>query len=750
MDCVSEASLILEKQKNIEKLNEVNKLANKMMEQRNYNNMKDVKVSKSISKCKTVNDVSYKKGGDKEKQKVDSLHFVTSYLHETDKLIEQTKDLKNLIVKSTYQVVDSIQELKKENQVSSNVFSTDENKLNENEAKSFKNQESHSSIYHKSDKNLSPCSKDSSNFTTFSTNISHQSSFNFEAAEVDDKINNTIGISEKSIMSKLENLNSEFNSLCKNSIQADMLELAKPIKSSTISPRINKTSLSDVLNNNNNVSNSISILSSITDIKVPQLDLSELIKSKESFTDTKSSQNDKSDETMKNRLNDTNYKNNDLNFKKESTSERNTKLYMVNEKDKNKLSTKEKKLYKVLNKANVPDYNCNFRENFKLSHKKCTLDTIPNEMWLLIFSFLSFENLFAIRLVCSKFYNLANDSSLWRQIKLTDKKLTNSSLKLYSSNSPRHLEFNKCSSKLLTNLDMRNFFQSLKKSLVSLSVISCSGKAFLGDNISLHVSTHCLNIRKINIPWSCITSDGFSALVESLNCIEEIDISGNSLIDDSSFLKFVEKHSTKLVSIQMEGCFNISPFLIFKMVDTSPKLKVLNIALCNRIDNQTCNKICSALPSIRRLDLHGVKSFDDTSLKLLSENSNSLHTLIIGNCSEITDKGAMYLSRFSFRHLDISNCFKITNQPLLSHNFSQLEIIDTSSLAVSDAFIKHLSYSAPRLHTIKVSYCCHITNDAFVKFVLSAKNLKHVWAYGCKQINFSLLKEVNPSLSLKL
>ena len=47
MDCVSEASLILEKQKNIEKLNEVNELANKMMEQRNYNNMKDVKVSKS-------------------------------------------------------------------------------------------------------------------------------------------------------------------------------------------------------------------------------------------------------------------------------------------------------------------------------------------------------------------------------------------------------------------------------------------------------------------------------------------------------------------------------------------------------------------------------------------------------------------------------------------------------------------------------------------------------------------------------
>ena len=241
-----------------------------------------------ISKSKTVNDVSHKKASDIEKQKVDSLHFVTSYLHETDKLIEQTKDLKNLIVKSTYQVVDSIQELKKENQVSSNVFSTDENKLNENEAKSFKNQESHSSIGHKSDKNLSPCSKDSSNFTTFSTNINHQSSFNFEAAEVDDKINNTIGISEKSIMSKLENLNSEFNSLCKNSIQANMLELAKPINSSTISPRINKTFLTDVLNNNNNVSNSISILSSITDIKVPQLDLSELIKSKEFFTDTKS------------------------------------------------------------------------------------------------------------------------------------------------------------------------------------------------------------------------------------------------------------------------------------------------------------------------------------------------------------------------------------------------------------------------------------------------------------------------------
>ena len=48
MDSVSEASSIFEeKQKNIEKLNEVNELANKMMEQRNYNSMKGVEVSKS-------------------------------------------------------------------------------------------------------------------------------------------------------------------------------------------------------------------------------------------------------------------------------------------------------------------------------------------------------------------------------------------------------------------------------------------------------------------------------------------------------------------------------------------------------------------------------------------------------------------------------------------------------------------------------------------------------------------------------
>jgi len=756
MDSVSEASSIFEeKQKNIEKLNEVNELANKMMDQRNYNSMKGVEVSKSVSKRKTVNDGSYKisilqNNIDKNKQKNDSLHFVSSYLHESDKLIEQTKDLKNLIVKSTYQIVDSIQELTKENQVTSNLFTTEEFESKNNVVKSFQNHESLSSINYKNNQNVSQCSKDSSNFTSFCTNTNMQSSI-FEAAEVDDKINDTIGISEKCIMSKLENLNTEFNSLCKNPIPTNILELAKPFTSTTISPRINKTCLSDELNNNGRVSNSTSVLSSVTDIEVPQLDLSELLKSKEFLNDTKSSRNvEKTNKTLEKSLNDKNYQNNDLNCKKESTSERNNKLYLVNENDKNMFSNKQKNLYNVPIKANFPDFNCNFRESFKLSRKKCTLDTIPNEMWLLIFSFLSFENLFAIRLVCSKFYNLANDSSLWRRIKLTDKKLTNSSLKVYSRNSPRHLEFNKCSSKLLTNTDMRSFFQSLKTSLMSLSVVSCSGKAFLGDNISLHVSTHCLNVRTINIPWSCITSDGFSALVESLNFIENIDISGNSLIDDSSFLKFVEKHCTNLLSIQMEGCFNISPYLILKMVDNSPKLKVLNIALCNRIDNQTSNKICSALPNIRCLDLHGIKSFDDTSLKLLSENSKLLHTLIVGNCSEITDKGAMFLSRFSFKHLDISNCFKITDQSLLSHNFSQLEVIDLSSLAVSDTFIKHLSYSAPRLHTIKVSYCCHITNDAFVKFVSSAKNLKHVWAYGCKQINFSLLKEVNSTLTLKL
>ena len=701
-----------------------------------------------------INDVQNKNVIDENKLKPDSLHFVTNYLQETDKLIEQTKNLKSLSVKTTYQVVNSIQELKKVNQPSKSVLnSTEKDELLHNETTSLKNQKNASSINHTNNQHDFHCAEASGNFTNFCSNTTVQSNCKSETVKIDNKINNTIDNSEKNIMSKLERLNTEFNSLCKNSSKTCIVEQLKPsTNSNTTSPRTNKPSVMDLFNNNDIFSNSVDVSSSFTDIIVPQLDFSDLVKSEDSLTDTKRSQNYKSYGILQNGLKDTKKNVSNTQNKNCNSLNRSENLFLKNN-DHKKIVSKEEHnqtLFVKKNEINFSNSDSSRLGNFYPSHHNCTFDIIPNEMWLLIFSFLSFKDLFALRQSCSKFYYLANDSSLWRRVRLANKKLTYRSLKVYSSKSPRHLELINCNSKLLTNSDMRHFFQSMKTSLVSLSVISCSGKAFLGDNISLHVSCHCFNLRKIHIPWSSITNNGFSALVESLHLIEEIDISGNSLINDSSFFKFVEKHSTNLLNMQMEGCFNISPYLILKMVENSPKLKGLNISLCNRIDNQTCNKICSALPSICYLDVHGVKCFDDTSLNILSKNSVLLNTLIVGNCSEITDKGAVFFNRYGFKHLDISNCYKITDQSLLAQNFSQLELIDASSLAVSDTFIENLAYTAHKLHTIKVSYCYHITNDAFVKLISSMKNLKHVWAYGCKQINFSLLKEISPNLNFKM
>ena len=47
MDCTFEVDSVLEKENNIKELHKVNELANKMLKQRNFDNLKDVDVSES-------------------------------------------------------------------------------------------------------------------------------------------------------------------------------------------------------------------------------------------------------------------------------------------------------------------------------------------------------------------------------------------------------------------------------------------------------------------------------------------------------------------------------------------------------------------------------------------------------------------------------------------------------------------------------------------------------------------------------
>ncbi|KAL9979146.1 hypothetical protein ACROYT_G016761 [Oculina patagonica] len=381
---------------------------------------------------------------------------------------------------------------------------------------------------------------------------------------------------------------------------------------------------------------------------------------------------------------------------------------------------------------------------------------LPDEILLLIFSFLPHKDLVSCSRVCWQFYRISMDESLWKVIVLgQNANITDEWLHAIGTRRPMSLTISKCRGDKITAKGLRELFRNCSDSLEELNFSRCRGGELIGESVLLHVAARCHWLKSVDASWTNVSDNGVQALVDNVKRLECLCLNGCSAVSDQSIKCVASKHGKTLRIFEVFGCFNITPAGMKILGQTCKQLQTLNIGQCYKITDTAIGCLVSNLPELENLDLRGCKQVRDSAVKKIVRHCPLITTLALANCPLITDVSlaeiATNLPRI--RSLDICGCSKVTDNGIcaLSRNCHRLELLDLTSTGVGHKSVLSLAnYCSQSLCNLKLSFCTDIYYNTVVHLAKQCKRLTTLHLYGCKRIrNASNLKLLNPALTIE-
>ncbi|KAJ7335572.1 hypothetical protein JRQ81_013513 [Phrynocephalus forsythii] len=358
--------------------------------------------------------------------------------------------------------------------------------------------------------------------------------------------------------------------------------------------------------------------------------------------------------------------------------------------------------------------------------------------------------------VCHRFYQLARDETFWKDIRLTDCHCLNDNwLVPLGNHHPQRFTLDHChdEAQKITDVGLRQFFQHCGGSLTELSIKSCSGPGFRGDNVLLHASTFCSNLTTIDVSWTGATDAGLNALVKETRRLQSFSANGCQFTDDS-VVALAEKHGKSLQKLEIFGCHPITAKCLTSVAVKCPHLKVLNIGGIHKINEDCLVKIVTSMRRLTSLNCMGLSMVTDSVIHFIVKKLPELECLVLSSCSQVTDIALMEISTYlpTIRHLDINGCEEVTDVGVqaLAGSCSKLSYIDLSSTATSKRGVCSLANFCFRaLECVKLSFCKNISPDAVVKLCKNCKKLKILHLYGCSFLpDLESIKMINKHIKV--
>ena len=219
---------------------------------------------------------------------------------------------------------------------------------------------------------------------------------------------------------------------------------------------------------------------------------------------------------------------------------------------------------------------------------------------------------------------------------------------LFSQTHIHSLDLTWCS--ILTDAHLK----VLAENLVNLIDLTLSGCKNITDQGMKHLSLNCKKLQQLDISvCGLITTTSIESVLK--NCVElqALNLSWCKITD--SLLAQISIYATRLHTIKLNNCTDISDQGIENMMQNGGLLEDIDLSFCFKLTDNSIKSIATT-------------------------NKTRLKVLNISWCQNITDKGVAYLGQ-SCTHLvrlDVSWCNKLTHlgiQALVS-NCQRLKIID--------------------------------------------------------------------------
>eukprot|EP01135_Chromosphaera_perkinsii_P001655 Nk52_evm32s208 gene=Nk52_evmTU32s208 len=359
--------------------------------------------------------------------------------------------------------------------------------------------------------------------------------------------------------------------------------------------------------------------------------------------------------------------------------------------------------------------------------------TLPEEIFLNIFSHLEQTDLSRCGRSCTLFKRITSDETLWRSIDLSGKKLSHASLGDIGSKRPRQLKL--AQARGLSTKGIRRLAENCGS---SLKCINLSGVDGLEDSNLTPLVRSCHELNFIDISWSKVTDTGIQALVRHCPKITGLVLKGCHLITDNALSNIAKTYKTKLVHLDLFGCYNITSSKAEWLGLLCPNIQTLSLAQCARISDGCIGRLAESLKKLEIIDLKGIKQVRDSCVRKIGKYCINLKVLCLSHCSLLTDSGVAELGRYSesLVRLDLGGCINVSDSSigLLARRLPNLQYLDISSTNITSLSIDLLAEHCLNLNTVNASYCCEITEASLKNMVRRCIRLKELYLYGCARL----------------
>lgn len=315
-----------------------------------------------------------------------------------------------------------------------------------------------------------------------------------------------------------------------------------------------------------------------------------------------------------------------------------------------------------------------------------------------------------------------------------------------------------------------------------------------------------------------ISGDGLATITKQCTDLKHLSLSGCMGISGAGF-GIIGQNSRELVTLKLSGCRQVSTWAFMKIFGGCNQIKHLDISFCSLVTDEEIKLLadnCSC--SLRQIHLRECKQISDVGLSFLSQGCPNLSeinvrrsempfrisdvcllqlgqgcqglvSLNLRGCEMITDTGLSWMANWSkdLRHIDLSNCTKVTNSGvryigegelsrrccyliavktvLTMYKFVSLgckrlkSIVLVNLKRVSNAGIRCLATGCPNLESLNASGLVMLSDGVDRSFGLEgiqalgkshcSLTMKRLNLHGCSQLSSNSLKAISNFINLE-
>ncbi|CAN7113369.1 unnamed protein product [Brassica rapa subsp. narinosa] len=283
------------------------------------------------------------------------------------------------------------------------------------------------------------------------------------------------------------------------------------------------------------------------------------------------------------------------------------------------------------------------------------------------------------------------------------------------------------------------------------------------DDDSLKSLTHHCNSLKNLDASSCqnLTQRGLTSLLSGAGCLERLDLAHSSSVISLDFASSLNKVSSALQSIRLDGCAVTCDGL--KAIGTlCISLREVSLSKCVTVTDEGLSCLVMKLKDLRKLDITCCRKLTGVSITQVASSCPLLVSLKMESCSlvsrdafwlighkcrlleeldftdnEIDDEGLKSISSCrSLSSLKLGICLNITDRGLsyIGMGCSNLRELDLyRSVGITDVGISSIAQGCCHLETINISYCKDITDKSLVS-LSKCSMLQTFESRGCPHI----------------